>query len=364
MRHARKVRHHRLAADVLTERQCQRRLQVVVRLRANDLSERYDLAFLIRDFQPHHVLARNDFHDANTQHRQGACQVFGQAGDLPGLHSGSGTQLEAGHHRSGLNGDDFGLDAKVLQFHFHQARQRFQRFRRIDRLTRRRIVEQAQRRQFARLGPIEQRNLSFLLNALALLDDGLGRLDARRCAGRRFLLLRFDRLLARLLALTTLGCILGGGQAHPQPADSTPGAGSQPIDDREPGNVKRQRKARHPGRDHQKGRAQEFKAVSQSATDQLADYPSGALAQDARRPMQGGEATAGEQHEHESRDSHRSVRARAAFPRRTPLKQPRPGPQHHGEKERRSSEDKEQHVRQPGADGPYPIVDPLRVAAI
>ena len=79
---------------------------------------------------------------------------------------------------------------------------RLERFRRIRRLVRRRIVEQLERRQLAGLRRLEQRHLPLLLDALALLDD---RRAAPRCAACTrvatffcFDLRGFD---ARLLAL-------------------------------------------------------------------------------------------------------------------------------------------------------------------
>ena len=51
-------------------------LHLVVRLRADDLAERDDLALLVRDLQAHHGLARNDFDHAHAEHRQRARQVL------------------------------------------------------------------------------------------------------------------------------------------------------------------------------------------------------------------------------------------------------------------------------------------------
>src|SRR5256885_10238607 len=67
MRHAREVGDHRLAADVLAERQGEGRVHLVVSPRADDLPERDHLALLVGDLQSHHALARNDLHHAHRR---------------------------------------------------------------------------------------------------------------------------------------------------------------------------------------------------------------------------------------------------------------------------------------------------------
>ena len=84
----------------------------------------------------------------------------------------------------GMHGDDLGLDAEIVELELDEPRHRFQRLGRVAALFRRRIVEQRQRRQLARLRRLEHRHLALALESLArarahfdLLDDGL---DARR----------------------------------------------------------------------------------------------------------------------------------------------------------------------------------------
>ncbi len=145
MRHLGKVRDHRLPADVLTESQRQRRLHLIVGLRADDLAERDHLTLLVRDLETHDALARNDFDHSDAQYRERAGEVLRKARDLTGLDPRRGPQLEARHDGTGLDSDDLGFDAEVPQLHLYQARERLERLRRIKGLTRRRIVEQVER---------------------------------------------------------------------------------------------------------------------------------------------------------------------------------------------------------------------------
>ena len=188
MRHAREIRNHGLAADVLAEREREWRVHLVVGLGAQNLAQGDHLALFVRDLKSHHALARNDLHHAYREHRQRARQVLGESRDLTGLDAGSRTQLEARHHRAWLHGHHLGIDGEVLELHFHQARERLETFGRIQGLAWRRVVQQLQRRQLIRLRPIKQRYLPLALDARALLDDGLRRLDPRRRAGCRFFL--------------------------------------------------------------------------------------------------------------------------------------------------------------------------------
>ena len=199
VRHLREIRAHRRAADVLAERERQRRCHVVVRLRLDDLAERDDLALLVRDLQTHDRLAGNHFHDAHADGGQRAREILGEAGDLAHLDAGRRTHLEARDHRARLHGHDFHLDAEILELELDQARHRLERFLRIAGLARRRIVEQLERRQLARLGRVEHRHLALFLDALALLDHRRRRLDARLDARGRALLFDLGGFDARLL---------------------------------------------------------------------------------------------------------------------------------------------------------------------
>ena len=101
------IRAHRRAADVLAERERQRRGHVVVGLGLDDLAERDDLALLVRDLEAHDRLAGNDFDHAHADGGQRTREILGEAGDLADLDAGRRTHLEARDHGPGLHGDDF-----------------------------------------------------------------------------------------------------------------------------------------------------------------------------------------------------------------------------------------------------------------
>ncbi len=203
----------------------------------------------------------------------------------------------------GLHRDDLRLDVEVLELHLHQARQRLERLGGIQRLARRRIIEQLQRRQLPRLGRIEERHLPLFLDALALLDARGRRLDLGRrprrgassarsprhpCAPARRSLSRRDVLRARA--------------PLPHPAYRGPGPAAQPIHDGEPGHLEREREARHPRGEKQQSRAKKSEAILESITDFDADDAAGGLTQHALVPVQGRETAAcGEQQQEAAR---------------------------------------------------------------
>ena len=77
----------RLAADVLAERERERRLQLLVGLRLHDLAERDELADLVRDLEADVGLAGNDFDDPHADGRERAREVLGEVADLAALHA-------------------------------------------------------------------------------------------------------------------------------------------------------------------------------------------------------------------------------------------------------------------------------------
>src|SRR5215467_2157459 len=110
MWHPLQVRAQRLAADVLAERERERRLQVLVRLRFHDLAERDDLADLVRYLEADVRLARNDLDHPYAHRRERAREILREIADLAALHARRRLELEAGDDGAGVHGDDFGLD--------------------------------------------------------------------------------------------------------------------------------------------------------------------------------------------------------------------------------------------------------------
>ena len=136
MRHARKVGDHRHSADVLAQRQRQRRAHIVIRLGFDDLAQRHDLALLVGYLETDDRFAGNDFHDANADGRQRAGEILREIADLADLDAGRGPQFESRDHGTRLHRHDLGLHAEIAQLELDQARHRLQRFVRIGLLAR------------------------------------------------------------------------------------------------------------------------------------------------------------------------------------------------------------------------------------
>ena len=79
VRHARQVGDHRLAGDVLAERQRQRARHVVVRRRRQELHQPHELAARVRQLEAHARLAGDGLDHADADHRQRARQILHQA---------------------------------------------------------------------------------------------------------------------------------------------------------------------------------------------------------------------------------------------------------------------------------------------
>ena len=150
-------------------------------------------------FQPDGRLAGNDLDHAHGDHRQAACQVLGQVGDLGGLHTGGGLQLEARDDRPRVHLDHVDLDPEIRQFQFDLARQGFQHLGAVSRFLLGRIIQQVQRRQFSGRQVLEQGALLFLLSPFAGL--ALGRHDLRLDLGLGLALLAHRICLANFTAL-------------------------------------------------------------------------------------------------------------------------------------------------------------------
>ncbi len=181
MRHARQISDHRLAADVLAERERQRRLELVVGLRLDDLAKSDDLANLVRDLEPNVRLAGDDLDDAHADRRERAGQVLREIADLAALHAGGRLELESSNDRSRVHGDDFRLDPEIVELELDQARHRLERVRRVSALLRRRIVEQ--RRAAAIRSMPAARTTALASRARALRSPRPSRVWAR-CAAR------------------------------------------------------------------------------------------------------------------------------------------------------------------------------------
>ena len=201
------------------------------------------------------------------------------------LTPGRRAQLEARDHRAGLHRHHLGLDAEVAQLQLHQPRHGLERLVGIGLLARGRLIEQRQRRQFARLRRVEQRHLALALDALALLGHRRQRLDARRRPARDFLLLLAHDLLARLLALLARGRVRGAARSRARPFDALEHPGAELVHHVEPRTPEEQRHAGEPQARAAASRAQETQSRGAAVADEIAEHAAGAVAA-ARSPSQ------------------------------------------------------------------------------
>ena len=70
VRHARKIGYHGIAADILAQGERQWRRHVIVRTRLEDFAQRNELAVLVRNFEPHERLSRDNLYDTHADDRQ------------------------------------------------------------------------------------------------------------------------------------------------------------------------------------------------------------------------------------------------------------------------------------------------------
>ncbi len=76
MWHFREIGDDRVSSNILTQCQRQRGCKIVVDARLDDFTERDELANLVRNLQADVRFTRNHVHDAHTDGRQRACEIF------------------------------------------------------------------------------------------------------------------------------------------------------------------------------------------------------------------------------------------------------------------------------------------------
>ena len=285
VRHPREVHDDRRATDILAERECERRSELVIGTRADDLAERDQFTRFVRNFQAHDRLAGYHLDDPHADRRKRAREVLGERADLAHLHAGCGLQFEAGDDGARQHGDDLDIHAEIFQLDLDQPRDRIERLGRIGLLARRRIVEQLELRKILGGRLCEQLDLSFLLDTLARLR-WRGGFDARRraCPGL-FLHFAYQRL-ARLARFPAGGLIALGRHAIADPR----GASQHPVTDEihhpQPGDAGVELHAREPQGKHQERRAQQRSGGRKALADQVAKDAAGPGRQCASREVQ------------------------------------------------------------------------------
>ena len=158
MRHLGEVGDHRIAGDVLAEGERERRVQLVVGPRADDLGKAHYLAVRVGDLESHAGLAGNGLDHADAVHRQRAGEVLHQVDDLAALYTHGGLDLVARDHRPRVGGEHLDLDAEIAELLFDQARGVFEGIGRQDLDVTRGFIEQPDGRQ-RRVGQFAEQRL-------------------------------------------------------------------------------------------------------------------------------------------------------------------------------------------------------------
>jgi len=107
------------------------------------LAQCHHFALLIGDLEPHDILARDHFHHAHTQDRQRPRQILGKARDLARFsrpaQERSSKRVTTG---PGCTATTSASIPEILELHFHESRERFERLCGIRSLDRQRIIQE------------------------------------------------------------------------------------------------------------------------------------------------------------------------------------------------------------------------------
>ncbi len=208
--HAREVHHHRVAADILAQRQRQAVAALAIVVARQQFAQQHLLALLVGQLDADHGAA-GDGRDAGGQRAHRAGDVVGQADHAAGLEAGGGLQLVHGDDRAGADGDDLAAHAVIVEHGLEHPRVLLERIVR-QRVAgdRARVGQQRQRRRLIGFGRFAfrlfvQRQLGLFLGKRGLaLAAQLGHQLAHARLG---LVLRPGRLLVGG------GGLRGSGQA-------------------------------------------------------------------------------------------------------------------------------------------------------
>ena len=186
MRHAREVGDHRIAADVLAQRQRQAEPVVLVVAGRQQLAQEHRLAPRVGQLDADDVAARHGG-DARRYRAHRAGDVVGQADDAARLGAGRGLELVERDHRARPHLHDLALHAEIVEHGLEQAGVLLQRLLvdlglGADARGQRQDVE---RRQLVFAGHEVELALAGLGGALALGRGRLARHDGDAVRARR-----------------------------------------------------------------------------------------------------------------------------------------------------------------------------------
>ncbi|MNS61201.1 hypothetical protein D3C72_942220 [compost metagenome] len=129
MRHLRQVSNDRLTADVVTQRQGDRRFEIVVFRRRQHFGEAHDLPVFVGNLDTDGGLARNHLDHTYAGHGQRTREVFRQVGDAADFHAGGRLNFVTGNHRTRVDRIHRDLDTELLELDLQQMADRRQGFR-------------------------------------------------------------------------------------------------------------------------------------------------------------------------------------------------------------------------------------------
>ena len=114
VRHAREIDHHRLAADVLAERQRQRGGGVLVGGARQKIAQIDGLALIVGQLDADHVAPRHGG-DAHRHRAERARDVVGERDHARGAGARRRLELVERDHRAGAHIDDLAADAEIVE---------------------------------------------------------------------------------------------------------------------------------------------------------------------------------------------------------------------------------------------------------
>ena len=115
MRHLGNIRHHRLAADVLTYGESQLRFRGLEFLGLYQIAQHNRMIFLIGDFDTHRGLARNRRLDTDIGSRQIQLDIIRQINDAADFHAHFRLQFISGNRRTAAYVSHSDIHAEIMK---------------------------------------------------------------------------------------------------------------------------------------------------------------------------------------------------------------------------------------------------------
>ena len=120
VRHSGKIGYNRIACNIFTQRDGQSGRGITINFGTQDFRQADDLAFGVRQFECHVILAGNRFDDPDGNQREGTGEIAGQIDDGTALDASVRFDFITGDDRARIGGDDTDGHTEVRQFLFDQ----------------------------------------------------------------------------------------------------------------------------------------------------------------------------------------------------------------------------------------------------